>query len=59
MERPSIPTGGAAPNPRDEEAPPEPERAAATIEEHRFQRPIVSPVPHAEPEGVRTGARGG
>lgn len=39
-----LPTGGAAPNPRDEEPPPEPPRTEATIEEHRFQRPIVSPV---------------
>jgi hypothetical protein len=45
----------AADDRREDDPDPEPQRRAAPIEEHHFQRPVVSPIP----SGVRRVPRGG
>jgi hypothetical protein len=56
MENSAEGRGGAVtPAPRDQDPEPEAERRTAPIEDHHFQRPIVSPVR----AGVRTEPRGG
>jgi hypothetical protein len=55
METVNDPAPTAAAAPRDKDPEPEPERRAAPIQDHHFQRPIVSPV---RPD-VRPVPRGG
>jgi hypothetical protein len=56
MENSADARGGAVtPAPRDRDPEPEAERRTPPIEDHHFQRPIVSPVR----PGVRTEPRGG
>jgi hypothetical protein len=60
MEPASDPARTSLPTPAemtgDDEPEPEPARHAGPIEDHHFQRPIVSPVASS---GVRTTPRGG